>query len=86
VRPENPERHAVGKLDRGGFLFVPVARIERPHRGAFVEELLEAGFALVACVLVGLVEPERGAGQVRDDVGNPDLAHARLATLDGGDN
>ena len=59
-----------------------VARVERTHRGAFIEQLLETGFALVAGVLVGLVEPERGTWKVGDDVGNADLAHARLATLD----
>ena len=81
VCAEHPERHSISEMDRRVPLLVPVAGKERLHRRAVLEELVQPRLRLILGVVVGLVEPQRRAGQVGDDVAEAEFADARLARL-----
>jgi hypothetical protein len=52
---ENPQRHAVGEVNRGEALLVTVSWIKSTNWQALIEELLQSAFALVLGIVVGLV-------------------------------
>ena len=55
----------------------------RPQRRAFIEEASQPALRLVTRIVIGLVEPERGTGEIGDDVAEADLTDGRLARLNG---
>ena len=85
VRAEHPERHAVGEVDGGRAFLVAVAREEPRHRLAFLEEFVQPGLGLVLGVVVRLVEPERGTGQIGDHVAQRQLGGRGLGGLHRGE-
>ena len=85
VGTEHPQRHAVGEVLRGGLELVAVAWVERLHCGALVKDASKSALRLVTRIVIGLVQPERRAGQVGDDVAEADLTDRGLARLNRSD-
>ena len=81
VSAQHPKRHAIGEVLRRRLELVAVPRVECLDRGTLIEDVTKATLSLVASIVIGLVKPQGGAGQVGDDVAKPHLTNGGLGGL-----